>query len=269
MALTEHGGYEREPFIAELYDYTRHYAERRDVPFYLRMAADIRGGILELGCGTGRVLIPLVEAGRRVTGLDLSELMLNRCREKLADLPEEARGRVRLICGNMTGFDLGESFEMVAFPFRSFQHVLNVSDQLACLRCANRHLVMGGRLVMDVFNPQPADLYDPALKEEQVDFKDAPLPDGRRFTRSQRVIAFHPSEQYNDIELIHTVAYPDGRIERLVQSFPWRLFFRYELEHLLFRCGFDVTDVYGNYDCSPLRADSPELIVVARKARAG
>ena len=263
--MSEFGGYESDPFVADLYDHTIHYAARPDIGFYLDQAKSTTGPILELGCGTGRVLTPLAEAGRTIVGLDVSEHMLAKCREKLRNLPRDVQERVQLLAQNMVHFNLHQTFGMVIFPFRSFQHLLAVEDQLSCLTCANRHVVMGGRLVLDLFHVDPAHLFDPALHEEQIDFRDVKLPDGRVFTRSQRVAAFHRTEQYNDIELIHTITYPDGRTERLVQSFPWRHFFRYEVEHLLHRCGFKLLQVYGDYDKSPLSENSPDMIFVAEK----
>jgi hypothetical protein len=80
-----------------------------------------------------------------------------------------------------------------------------------------------------------------------------------------RIADFHPSQQYNGIEMIYYVSYPDGRSERLVQAFPMRYFFRYEVEHLLNLCGFKIAELFGDYDSSKFSDDSPEMIFVAEK----
>ena len=80
-----------------------------------------------------------------------------------------------------------------------------------------------------------------------------------------RIVASHFTEQYNDIELIYYVTLPNGQVDRFVQSFSMRYFFRYEIEHLFARCGFSVKNVFGNFDKSPLKDDSPEMIFVAEK----
>ncbi len=73
-------------------------------------------------------------------------------------------------------------------------------------------------------------------------------------------------KQYQDVELIYNVTHPDGRAERLVHAFPMRYFFRYEVEHLLARCGFEVETLYADYDKSPYGSKYPgELIFVAKK----
>jgi hypothetical protein len=83
--------------------------------------------------------------------------------------------------------------------------------------------------------------------------------------RTHRLAALHRAEQYNDIEMIHYVTHPDGHTERLVQAFPFRYFFRYEVEHLLARCGLKVIELFGSFDRSPLEDNSPEMIFVAEK----
>jgi hypothetical protein len=97
--------------------------------------------------------------------------------------------------------------------------------------------------------------------EEVEDTTEIILPDGRRVRRAYRVVRKRPAEQCNDIELIY---YLDRR--RIVQSFPMRYFFRFELEHLLARSGFKVTALYGAFDRSPLGDNSPEMIFTATRA---
>lgn len=254
-----------QPFVAEYYDCLPSATSRRDVDFYLHVAASAGDPILELGCGTGRVLISLAEAGHRICGLDLSEPMLAQCRRKLEKLAAEERDRVRLVQGSMTGFDLKETFRLIIIPFRPFQHLLQVEDQLACLRAAHRHLVPGGQIIFDLFQTDPRRMHDPEFLKERSAFPEVVLPDGRRIRLAERTVAYHRAEQMNDVELIYYVTHADGRTERLVHAFTIRYFFRYEVEHLLARCGFRVAALYGDYERSPLRDDSPDMLFVAEK----
>ena len=91
-------------------------------------------------------------------------------------------------------------------------------------------------------------------------------PDGRQVALSERVSAFHRALQRNDVEMIFRVTHPGGKQERLVMAWTLRYFFRYEVEHLLARCGFLLESVYGNFDSSPLSDTSPEMIFVAKVA---
>lgn len=260
-----HGGYEDQAFVAELYDYVPGYAGRPDLDFYLDYARAAGGKILELGCGTGRLLIPIAAAGHQIVGLDLSQYMLARCREKLTRQRAEVQSRVQIVQADMTAFSLGETYALITIPFRAFQHLLSVEEQLACLRCAHAHLDPGGKLILDLFQVNLHYLVDPSSAEEKEDFAGVALPGGGRLSRTHRIAAWHRAEQYNDVEMIYYVAHPDGATERLVQAFPFRYFFRYEVEHLLARCGYAVAEVFGSFDRRPLGDDSPEMVFVAEK----
>src|SRR5713101_9078630 len=139
-------------FIADYYDASPVVAGRtQDIAFYRSAAREFGDPVLELGCGTGRVTMALAEDGYRVTGLDLSERMLERAAQKRAALYTEERERVHLVQGDMARFDLGETFRLVIIPFRPFHHLLEVPEQMNCLECVKKHLAPGGRLILDVF----------------------------------------------------------------------------------------------------------------------
>jgi SAM-dependent methyltransferase len=252
--------------IGELYDHVAPYVARPDVPFYVD-ATRQAGSVLELGCGTGRILIPVARAGASIVGLDLSGAMLARCKAKVAEESKEIRDRIDLRAADARSFDLGRRFDVVTFPFRAFQHLVDVTDQLACLDCVRRHLSPDGRLVLDVFNPDIARLAMPSEVEHE-DTPWTPLPNNRRFRRTARVVKIDPIAQVSDIEISYYVIESDGREERRVQAFPMRWFFKHELEHLFARAGFTITEIFGNFDRSPLRQGSPEMVIVARHASA-
>lgn len=258
--------YQHSPLLAELYDFVPYYSDRRDLEFYIDICRQAKGKILELGCGTGRVLISLAAAGLEIVGLDLSPHMLAKCRENLASQAKEIRDRVQLIQGRMTGFELDEEFAAIIIPFRPFQHLVSVSDQLACLHCVRNHLQTDGMLAFDLFQVDLSKMSDAHRMKETEDVAEIDLPDGRKMRRCSRFVATHRAEQYNDLEIIYYLTNAAGKTERLVQAFPFRYFFRYEVEHLLARAGFEVSDIYGNFDKSSLADDSPEMIFVARKA---
>ena len=253
-----------DSFIADYYDESPLVRQRtQDVAFYRDAVREFGDPVLELGCGTGRIAMALAQMGKRVTGLDLSERMLEHAARKRAALNQEERERVHLVQGDMTQFDLGEKFQLILIPFRPFQHLLEVPDQLACLERVRKHLRPAGRLILDVFQTDAERIHDPIHMRESplVEYRSQ---DGKKVRISERVAAFHRAEQRNDVEMIYTVEHPDGRQERLVFAWPLRYFFRYEVEHLLSRCGFRVTAEYGDFDKTPIRNDSPEMIFVAQ-----
>ncbi len=248
-----------DSFIADYYDESPVVSERlQDVAFYREAVREFGDPVLELGCGTGRIMMALADAGKRITGLDLSERMLERAVKKRAALNKEARERVHLVQGDMARFDLGETFRLVIIPFRPFQHLLEVQQQVDCLECVRKHLAPGGRLILDVFQTDAERMHDPVHMREMLVTEYA-TTDGRQVRITERVAAFHRAEQRNDVEMIFSIRHRDGRQERMVFAWPLRYFFRYEVEHLLARCGFRVTALYGNFDRTPIRDDSPEM----------
>lgn len=255
--------YDAHPEIGELYDHIPLYRDRKDTTFYVDLCHAAKGEILELGCGTGRVLIPAAEAGCTITGLDGSGFMLERCRAKLQQLPTEVQKRVTLVEADMTKFSLGRSFALATAPFRPLQHLVSLEEQLSFLACAHRHLMPGGKLALDVFHPDLARISSPAGPEEIEDTASMELADGRRLRRTFRLTGKHLDQQTNDVELIYYVTDTAGATTRIVHEFPMRYYFRFELEHLLVRSGFQVESLFGNFDQSPFTDSSPEMIVIA------
>ena len=255
-----------DSIIADYYDTSPLVSGRKqDLAFYLEQAAASRGPVLELGCGTGRIAIPIAESGVSVTGLDISRKMLERAEHKRSSLAPERRDLLRLIHGDMTSFDLREQFPLITIPFRPFQHLLSVEAQLNCLTCARRHLADGGRLVMDFFQTDAARMHDPKFLEAHF-VAEYEISGARQVRLFERIVAFHRAKQCNDVEMAFEVTQPSGHMDRHVFAFTFRYFFRYEVEHLLARCGFRLLETFGDFNRSPLKDDSPEMIFVAEAA---
>jgi SAM-dependent methyltransferase len=260
-------GYEEYAFIADLYDYVEPYRSRSDIAFFVEAAREAGSAVLEVGCGTGRVLIPTARAGIDIVGLDLSLHMLAVCRQQLEAEPMLVQSRARLIQADMRAFDLGETFTLATIPFRPFQHLTTVDDQLSCLASIRRHLDDGGRLILDLFNPSLDALVNQVIGEEVGEEPEFSTPDGRRVIRRHKIVAHDRFSQINQVELVYYVTHPDGRQERLIHAFAMRYLFRFEAEHLLARAGFEVEQIYADYDKSVYGSKYPgELILVARKA---
>lgn len=258
--------------LAEIYDVV--YADVPDDSFWLSMAAAVpQGPILDLACGTGRVLLLLARAGSEVVGLDLSPVMLERCRAHLRKEPADVRGRVTLVQADMTSFDLGRKVGAVFCPFNSFHHLRSADDQLACLGRCHAHLPPQGLLVLDLFNP------DPAPPEQTAESRGVASSDGeraevfdwsggRRISKWMSACRYRWSEQSNECEMTYQIVEPDGATRRLTETFFLRLIYRYELEHLLARSGFRLVRLYGDYDRSPFAAESLGMIAVALRGPA-
>jgi SAM-dependent methyltransferase len=260
------GGYDEYAFIADLYDHVGPYRDRPDITFFVDAAKEAGSPVLEVGCGTGRVLIPTARAGLDIVGLDLSPHMLAVCRQRLQDESAAVQSRAQLVQADMRTFELGRTFTLATVPFRPFQHLTTVEDQLSCLASIRRHLNDRGALILDMFNPSLDALANQPLGEEFAEEPEFSMPDGRRVTRRHKTVAQDRFSQTNHYELVYYVTHPDGREERLVQAFALRYLFRFEAEHLLARAGFEVEHLYADYDKSAYGSKYPgEMIFVARK----
>lgn len=252
--------------FAAIYDAI--YGDRDDAAFWRVIAASVAesGPILELGCGTGRVLLPLARAGFEITGLDLSAAMLERCRAALRSEPPKVRDRVRLVAADMTSFELGRRYATITCPFGGFQQLRTVDEQLACLARCRAHLLPQGRLVLDLPNPDPApsgyardEASDGEATAQLVDWTD-----GRRIRWWMTVTGYDHAHQCSECTVTYEIVDADGATRRLSETLVLRYIFRYELEHLLVRAGFRVVALYGDYDGSAFGDGSPAMIAVAQ-----
>lgn len=263
--MVEECGYDSS---SEFYDHCTVYRDRADVGFYLDLVSGSGGRVLELGCGTGRILLPLVRAGNRVTGLDSSPCMLDVCREKLEKEPPSVSSMAEIMLGDMRDFSLEDTYPLVIVPFRAFQHLLTAEDQIECLDCIRRHLDPGGTLVLDLFNPDIQYIIDEGRRSEFGGEEPFLMPDGRKVTRRFRNPSVDLAGQVMDCEIIYRIEMPDGSLDEAVHGFRLRYLFRYEAQHLLARCGFEVSRVLGDFHGEPFGSEWPgELILVARRVR--
>ena len=260
------GGYVDLPFVSEYYDYI--FRELQDIKFYVDIALKSGGPVLELGSGTGRIMVPIAQAGVSITGIDLSEQMINICGNKLKSESEETMRNVEIIKSDLRKFDLGKRYPLVIIPFSTFQYLLNVEDQLSCLESCARHLEDGGLFVLSVFNEAVSRLSDESLYNEFDITPEFKMPDGRTVFRGFRYVKRDYTKQVEIKESIFYIIHPDGRYERLVHKFGMRYFFQFELIHLCARTGLKVKGVYSDYNYRPFDAGFREgrLIIIAEKS---
>ena len=131
------------------------YGKKRRAEFYSNEAQRINGNILELGCGTGDIVIALAQRGIDVTGLDISNRMLDRAAMKLAKEPQEIRSRAKLIHGDMETFDIPDQFSGIFMPYGTLLHLTSSEALDNCFRNIFAHLRPSGELIFDVLFPDP------------------------------------------------------------------------------------------------------------------
>ena len=243
--------YERDDLGTEIYDPWGKVlnGDSGDAAFYVEQARRWGGPVLDLGCGTGRIAIALAEEGVDVLGLDLSAPMLRVAAGKRASLPADVARRITLVEGNLTAFDLEQTFALILTPSRSFQFMLTSTAQRSALAAMRRHLRPDGALILDLFDPR---------LEWCVPDPDAKLPREQGIVRNPvtgldvriEVIERAPDptrqlidEVYRFTELSSSGDIVRTSIERLVLR--WTL--RSEIRHLAELEGFVVEAEYGDF----------------------
>lgn len=232
-----------------------------DLAFYGELARRTGGPILELMCGSGRVLRPLAQAGYQVVGVDVSPALLELARQALADAG--LLRRATLVEADVRAELSTGPFALALCAVNSFTHLETAEDQLAALQRVHAVLAPGGLLVLDLANPDPRELL--RHDDELVLDKTFQLVDG---TSVQKFVAqsVDMAEQQNHVTFLYDEIGSDGLVRRATLPFTTRWLYRFELEHLLARAGFVLEAVYGSYDLDDYDADSPLLLVVAQRA---
>lgn len=244
--------------LTDYYDLTQK-GVTGDVAFYLEQAQQAKGDILDLACGTGRITIPLAEAGLAATGLELSAEMLQKAKDKAA--AANVSELVTFVQGDMRNFDLGRPFALVMIPFRSFLHLLHIHEQIKALTAIRKHLAPGGKLLMNVFVPKIADLHQEA---EKLSLQGVyPLANGEQVMMWDYTRYDHFQQLCEVTRTFERTEASGTVIERVVGRFTLRYIFPAELHHLLRLNGFKVVQRYGSFAKTPFDQHSTELIIVA------
>jgi SAM-dependent methyltransferase len=247
------------------------FAEKQvliDLPFYLELARQSGGPVLEIGCGTGRVLLPTAREGIEIEGVDNSGPMLEVLRKHLAEEAPEVRARVKLHEGDMRNFRLDRKFRLVTIPFRPMQHMYTLEDQLAALKSAAAHLEISGRLAFDVFYPK-FEIIPTGIGEEILELEWHVDDDPSRIVRR-----YFRKESYDKIaqNFSATFIFRTYQGQKLVneETEPLKMsYYTYPQMRALFAAaGLEIVEEYGSFKKTPLDNDAANMIFVLKKAKA-
>ncbi len=239
-----------------------------DAEFYAHQAVQAGGPVLELGCGTGRILVPVAQAGATVVGLDQSAAMLAIAKRKIAKLDDKTRRRITLVRGDMRTFSLRKRYALIMVPYRAFLHLLTPEDQRQALARIRHHLDDNGRLILNIFDPRLdiiAAHFGPlgsALKRDDEFVH--PVTGNRVVVWDTR--QYDPEQQLIDQTFVFEEMNANGRvISKTMSTYLLRYVYRYEMQYLLELAGFQVEALYGDFEQGPFHYGR-EQIWVARRA---
>jgi SAM-dependent methyltransferase len=239
-------------FYDIIYDSIRSHV---DTDFYMEKIRQTKGPVLEIGCGTGRFFSQAIKQGADIYGIDISKSMVQFLLKKIE--PEQYK---RVSIQGAADFRFPFKFDLIIAPFRVYSHLLTVEEQLAALNNAFDHLSNNGRLIFDVYVPNPGMIASGL--NHVIDFEGEYKP-GKKVTRTVSMKA-DIVNQISDITMIFN--WDQDERERIESwNFKFRFYFRYELEHLIKRSKLTLEKIWGDFEEGDLTGDSKELIVVCRK----
>lgn len=233
-----------------------------DLGFYSALAGEFGGPVLDIGCGTGRVMLHLAQEGCRAVGIDLSEPMLARGRRKL-DLMPDLKPVVTFVQADALDFNINETFKLIVVPYNGFMHFSEQADQLKALRTLSRHLAGDGLLVLDLPNAGEAfgTSDDSAVVLERTFIE----PETGHLVMQQSVSALDRAAQQLHITWIYDEIGDDGVVYRTLAPLVLRYVFPGEMDLLLAAAGLRTVQTYGDYLRGPFEDGSPRMIILAQK----
>ncbi|MCJ7738556.1 MAG: class I SAM-dependent methyltransferase [Anaerolineae bacterium] len=252
--------------VVRYYDEVFAVTASNDIAWFVDQARSGGGRVLDLACGTGRIAIALAHAGLNVTAIDDSEGMLKIFRSKLSAEPQPIQTRIRIQQARMQSFELADRFSSVVCC-DAFFHNLAVADQMSSLHAVARHLLPGGIFAFNIPNPTIGFLSHAASEEGKVYQRRGEYTLG---DCGDTILV----EQAHEADLVAQIITTRLRFTRLnaehetldITTSSWvsRFTYRYEAEHLLYRCGFEMASLSGDYRRGPVMEES-QLIFVARR----
>lgn len=247
---------EYPPAFARFYDQIYHF-HRDDVDnkWFQEQISSVKGKILEVGCGTGRLLMEAHKNGADIYGIDISQPMIDILLSKM-----DKKNYNRISRQNILDFRFDFKFDLVIAPFRVMMHMLEKKDQLKALDNVYNNLNEGGRFIFDAFIP---DLnYLVKGFNNHTDYEGEYEP-GKKL---RRIVSTTPDLITQTIDINFRIEWDESGRENVEQwSIPLRFFFRYELEHLVERSKFNKYKILGDYHGGGLNRESKEFVVICEK----
>ncbi len=254
---------------ADIYDLEYQW-KTDDVDFWVGLAnehAGSAGTVMELGCGTGRVLMPVAENGMNIVGVDESPWMIAKAKEKYDRLTGEVQAHIGLLEGDMRNLHLEQKFNLIYIPFNTFQILKTVEDQLAVFNTVRQYLAPGGVFAFEIFVPDLR-LLVPERERKWAMETDETLADLGVRVQKDTIRLVDPIRQHL-LVTYRVKEFRDNILEReWLSDLELCYIFPRELEHLVARAGFEFVHYWGDYDRTDfwkMHAPTKQLAVLRPK----
>lgn len=246
--------------IARYYD-AENNDKDDDIPFYVDLATQYGGPLMDIGCGTGRVMFPLAEAGYEVHGIDNEAAMLERGEARQAALPDWAQ-RVTFHHGDVLTFDLDMTFKLVLVPYNGLMHFPTQEAQLTLLRRLRRWTAADGLLVLDL--PNAGEMFATQDTDALILERTFIEPESGHAVMQQSHSVLDRVQQLMRVTWLYDEITADGTLRRTFAPLVLYYYFFSEIKLLLMQTGFEVEAVYGDVDGSPFEDGCERMVVLAR-----
>jgi SAM-dependent methyltransferase len=247
---------------AKYYDSDNKDLLKDDIDFYIDYASKLDGNILELGCGTGRITIPMARAGHEIWGLDVSGPMLDVFREKAKKENKTINENLQILNDDMRNFELDEKFKLIFIPFRTFQNLITEEGQKNCLKCCYDHLTDDGLFIVNVFKPWGGSIDESWVQPEKTDYET--IENDIKIKRTHIRERVDLKNQVIYPKLIYYVTNKDGKTDKYYEHLAMKYYYVDQLKELLQKNGFTVINEFGYYDKCSIE-EGGEIIFVCKK----
>ncbi len=241
--------------ISDLYD--SYVNTQYDVPFFLNELKNIKGKILELMCGTGRLSIPLLERNIELTCVDYSKDMLKVFKNKI----KGKSYKVKIIKMDVTELSLREEYAVIFIPFNSFSEILTEDKQKSALSKIYKHLSNNGKFICTMYNPQ-----------YRVKLADGVLQTLGAFSKEDKTIIVKYLNKYHGYnktisgyQFYEIYNYKNELEEKREMKINFRVVDKYDFEEMLRVVGFKIKNIYGDYDFSKYESTISKYLVYELK----
>ena len=227
--------------------------QEAEIDFYSALAEGMNTSILELGCGTGRLSVPLAARGHAVTGIDCADSMLEAARTKA----KAAGTQVKLMLADFRSFDVGAQFGLIIFPFNSISHLYSLDDLMGCFSSVRSHLAADGLFVIDINNPTPDQMGND--------------PDARVWLRSwmaasgEKIDAYEASSYDLATQVHERTLFLQHADQEAQLNFRTRLYFPQEIDNLLRCAGFKIVRKCGSFGTEAFTSASQQQLIICSK----
>jgi SAM-dependent methyltransferase len=238
--------------------HAHHQNFREDLPFWQSLACRHGNPILELGCGTGRVLLPLAISGHKIFGIDISPDMLQFLNQQISP---DIQSNISLINGDMTNFNVEAHFQLIISPCNTYS-TIDADMRPVMLNCVYDHLAPGGVFGVSIPNPEMLSALAESTSEPEIEtifshpVTGYPVQVSNYWKRNANVLTF--IWHYDHL-------FPNGHIERMTTSTDHQLSTKDQYIREMLAANFSIQSTYGNFEPEPFTHNSTDLIILAQK----